>query len=349
MSNYARQIAARRGLQVVDVACSGATTEDILTRSQAGFAPQIEAVTADTRLVTITIGGNDVGYVANLMGYSCRDAGGTCAVRSDAQVAQDFAALPAAMHRVLDETRRRAPQATVVLVGYLPVVPEGRAGCGELVPLKAEDAARLRGVADRMAVVFEQAAKETGTLFVRSQDVARGHDACAADPWIAGYKATQGATWPVGVPFHPNQAGMDRLADAVEAVLPGRVRPDGPVFIPAAKGAPFSAAVQVGEVLYLSGQIGVDARGVLPEGMPAQARQAMENIRSVLEGQGMSMDSVFKCTVMLADMRQWADFNTVYVTYFRPDRLPTRSALGASGLAMGAQVEVECWAHRPQS
>jgi reactive intermediate/imine deaminase len=117
----------------------------------------------------------------------------------------------------------------------------------------------------------------------------------------------------------------------------------------AAKAAklPFSQAVRIGDVLYLSGQIG-NVPGKLelvPGGMEAEARQTMENISAVLKENGLSFDNVFKCTVMLADMSKWADFNKVYLTYFKPDRLPARSAFGASGLAIGAQVELECMAY----
>lgn len=118
---------------------------------------------------------------------------------------------------------------------------------------------------------------------------------------------------------------------------------------PAAKAAqlPFSQAVRVGDVLYLSGALG-NKPGTLelvPGGMQAEARQTMENIGAVLRENGLSFRDVFKCTVMLADMSKWADFNKVYVSYFEPDRLPARSAFGANGLALGAQVEVECWAY----
>ncbi len=111
---------------------------------------------------------------------------------------------------------------------------------------------------------------------------------------------------------------------------------------------PFSPAVRVGDVLYLSGQIGFDASDRLPEGIEAQGRQAMENIAAVLKTQGASMRDVFKCTVMMADMRQWADFNTVYTAFFEPDRLPARSAFGSSGLVGGALLEIECWAYAPR-
>ena len=108
------------------------------------------------------------------------------------------------------------------------------------------------------------------------------------------------------------------------------------------KGLPFSAAVRAGGVLYLSGQIGIDASGKLvPGGISAETRQAMANIRATLEQCGSSLDNVIKATVMLADMNEWSEMNKVYVTYFSK-HLPARSALGANGLALGARVEIEC-------
>jgi 2-iminobutanoate/2-iminopropanoate deaminase len=108
---------------------------------------------------------------------------------------------------------------------------------------------------------------------------------------------------------------------------------------------PFSPAVQVGNVIFLSGQIGTDASasgGVVPGGIEAETRQTMENIKQVLTAIGRTMDDVVKCTVMMQDMREWDRMNTVYRTYFREGRLPARSALGANGLALGARVEIEC-------
>lgn len=108
---------------------------------------------------------------------------------------------------------------------------------------------------------------------------------------------------------------------------------------------PFSSAVRVGDLLILSGQLGNTPDGKLPEGMEAQARQAMENIGAILKGQGLAFGDVAKCTVMLDDMKDWPAFNKVYVTYFPDGKFPARSAFGADGLALGALVEVECWAH----
>ncbi len=115
-------------------------------------------------------------------------------------------------------------------------------------------------------------------------------------------------------------------------------------------GFPFAEAVQAGDMLYLSGQIGnvPGSRTVVPGGIEAEAKQTMDNIGSVLKRRGLGFDSLVKCTVMLADMKDWPAFNTVYAAYFKPGRFPARSALGANGLALGSRVEVECWAHNPR-
>ena len=105
---------------------------------------------------------------------------------------------------------------------------------------------------------------------------------------------------------------------------------------------PFSEAVRVGPMLYLSGALGIDDSGALvPGGIEAETQQALVNIRSVLERHGSSMDRVIKCTAMLADMHEWAAMNRVYVGHFSTN-LPARSAFGASGLALGGRVEIEC-------
>jgi 2-iminobutanoate/2-iminopropanoate deaminase len=112
-------------------------------------------------------------------------------------------------------------------------------------------------------------------------------------------------------------------------------------------GLPFSAAVKVGDVLYLSGQLGntPGTMTLVEGGMEAETRRTMENIELVLKANGLGFGDVFKCTVMIADMTKWADFNKVYLSYFKPGHLPTRSAFGANGLALGAEVELECWAY----
>jgi 2-iminobutanoate/2-iminopropanoate deaminase len=120
--------------------------------------------------------------------------------------------------------------------------------------------------------------------------------------------------------------------------FPAPARPDG-------SAQPFSSAVRIGDVLYLSGQIGVGPDGKLPDGIAAQSKQALDNIGVVLKRAGLSYDDVYHCTAFLSDMQNWPTFNTIYVPYFPAGKLPARSALGANGLALGALIELECQAY----
>lgn len=114
---------------------------------------------------------------------------------------------------------------------------------------------------------------------------------------------------------------------------------------PALQTLPFSEAVRTDGLLILSGQIPnlPGTMEIAPGGIEAQSHQVMKNIRAILERHGSSLEKVVKCTVMIDNMSDWPAFNEVYVQYF-PGPKPARSAFGADGLAMGALVEVECWA-----
>ena len=105
---------------------------------------------------------------------------------------------------------------------------------------------------------------------------------------------------------------------------------------------PFSPAVKTNGFIFLSGQVGTDSTGrLVTGGIQAETRQTMNNIRDVLARSGSSMDKVVKCTVFILDMAEWPAMNEVYITYFKGPP-PARSAAGASGLALGARVEIEC-------
>jgi reactive intermediate/imine deaminase len=123
-------------------------------------------------------------------------------------------------------------------------------------------------------------------------------------------------------------------APAIEYLNSGKVLPST---------LPFSEAVRVGNLVYLSGQLGIvpGSMKLVPGGIKEEARQTLENIRTALEAHGYKMSDLIKCTVMLADMADWATFNDVYKTFFS-GHFPARSAFGANGLALGARVEVEC-------
>jgi reactive intermediate/imine deaminase len=116
-------------------------------------------------------------------------------------------------------------------------------------------------------------------------------------------------------------------------------------FMPSPRpNAVFSPAVRVGNMLYLSGQIGTDsANRLVAGGIQAEGRQALNNVKATLERYGSSLDRVVKCTVFLADIKDYDAFNEIYSSYFRA-RKPARSAMAASGLALNARVEIECLA-----
>lgn len=135
----------------------------------------------------------------------------------------------------------------------------------------------------------------------------------------------------------------DRAATTTQAAAPETAYLTTPET--EAMGFPFSEAVRVGHMLYLSGQVGdIPGEAELVEGgIQAETRQTMENIKAILERWGSSLDRVVKCTVMIDDMSEWPAMNEVYATFF-PEHKPARSAIGADGLALGAAVEIECWA-----
>ena len=127
----------------------------------------------------------------------------------------------------------------------------------------------------------------------------------------------------------------------------GGSRTATPAFYPSPdsslRSLPFSEAVRVGDLLFLSGQIGVapGSLTLVPGGLEPEATQALANIKATLERHGSSLDRVVKCTVFLADIRDWPAFNTIYRQTFHVP-YPARSAFAASGLALGARVEVDC-------
>lgn len=115
---------------------------------------------------------------------------------------------------------------------------------------------------------------------------------------------------------------------------------------PPGMNLPFSEAVRVGDMLYLSGELGLDGSGkLIAGGIAAEAKQVMDNIGANLARHGSSYDHVVQCTVALADIKDWPAFNEVYRGYFT-QHFPARMAYATGGLALGARVEVQCNAVR---
>ena len=119
----------------------------------------------------------------------------------------------------------------------------------------------------------------------------------------------------------------------------GRVVPE--FVVPNRGPNPFSPAVRVGNLLFLAGQLGTDSTGLVKGGIGAETTAAMRNISNVLKQAGSSMDRVAKCTVMMSDMSKWAEMNEAYSAFF-PGPKPARSSFGATALALGGHVEIEC-------
>lgn len=121
-------------------------------------------------------------------------------------------------------------------------------------------------------------------------------------------------------------------------------------YFPASEaGAAYSAAVRVGDVIYLPGQVGIRADGSIPESVQEQTRVALENMSTQLQSMGSSMDNVFNCSAMLDDISTWSEFNAVYASFFKPGRLPTRATFGVEGLAAKElKVELVCQAYGPR-
>ncbi|HEY0913602.1 MAG TPA: SGNH/GDSL hydrolase family protein [Solimonas sp.] len=224
--NYAHQLARLRGLSLVDVSCGGATTRHILEGGQLMQPAQIEAVTAETELVTITIGGNDIAYLGNMMALACNDQTpwyirsiGGCHVRSPEETEQKLQPLLERLVAIITEVRRRAPHAQVVLVNYQTLLPES--GSCERLGLSDEAAAQMRVMANQLAEVTYAAAEGHGALLLDAQRLTLGHDVCAPQPWANGLHPEKGL---LGAPLHPTLEGMTAIAQGLNALLGERPR-----------------------------------------------------------------------------------------------------------------------------
>jgi 2-iminobutanoate/2-iminopropanoate deaminase len=138
---------------------------------------------------------------------------------------------------------------------------------------------------------------------------------------------------------------MRRLIAVAAVVLaPAVARAQAPQFINtnSQSTAPFSPAVRIGNMLYLAGQLGTDHGKVVAGGIGPETKQALTNIKTVLEANGSDMEHVVKCTVFMADMKEWPAMNEVYRTMFTAGKFPARSAFGTTGLALEGRTEIEC-------
>lgn len=218
-ANYATLLASRLGLELTDTACGGATTAHVLGPWNE-LPPQIDAVTPQTRLVTITIGGNDLGYVRNLVAASCDPAKGislgsrtlACPAIKEPTEA-DYARTEDGLRQIARTVKQRAPGARVIFVQYVRLVPD--AACSGL-KLSPVDAAITRTIGQRLAKLTMRAASAEGAEVLAADQLSVGHTPCAKQPWSAGPQPTGPAA---NAPWHPNMAGHAALAEALARQL----------------------------------------------------------------------------------------------------------------------------------
>jgi lysophospholipase L1-like esterase len=218
--NYARQLARSLSLSLVDVSCSGATTAHVLGPWKE-LPAQIDALSAETRLVTVTIGGNDVSLVRNLIAFGCQLPIVPSAAPKDPRCPTiniptdaDWQAMEAGLDAIALAVKQRAPNARLAFVQYVPLLPESK-GCAA-IPFSLKDMDAARQIADRLATVTLTAAKRSGSLVINARADGRLHDPCSNEPWATGFPKQNDAEF---VPFHPNLAGMSAIANTLHQEL----------------------------------------------------------------------------------------------------------------------------------
>jgi lysophospholipase L1-like esterase len=223
-ANYPHVIASRTGARLTDVTCGAAQTKDFTEAQYPGVAPQADAVTPDTDLVTLTIGGNDNGTFINAItacgtagvlsggkGSPCKDRYGTSF--DDAIDAKTYPALKAALRSV----RGKAPDARVAVLGYPWITPAtADPSCFAALPIASGDVPYLRALQAHLNTVVQRAAEETGATYVDFAQASEGHDACKPvgtrwiEPLLFGHSV---------VPVHPNALGEQRMAERTMSTL----------------------------------------------------------------------------------------------------------------------------------
>jgi len=224
--NYPSLTARALGLQLVDVSCGGATTDDFDRSQASGIPAQLSALQRTTALVTVGIGGNDLGFSTiatncasytpwgpTRVGWSCQDhydAGGVD------QVAGAVLAVGAKVTRVLAEVHQRAPEAHVFVVGYPDIVPPTGSGCWPSLPFRAGDLDFLRGVEAELDSTLAAAAAGAGDRFVDMATPSATHSACTApdNRWVEPVLHPSGS-----YPLHPGAAGMAGMAGVLEGAM----------------------------------------------------------------------------------------------------------------------------------
>jgi lysophospholipase L1-like esterase len=220
--NFAHLAAAQLGRSLTDVSCSGATTDDMTAAQNVTPGPnppQFNALNASVQTVSLQIGGNDIGFTsiiencasANPFGHPCQDQYNSGGVD---QLAARINATAPKVATVIQGIHARSPSARVLVVAYMPILPETGSGCWPQVPLAWADVPYLRATEKRLNTMLATTAAANGARYVDAYTAAIGKDACKSsgtrwvEPLIPGNTAA---------PFHPNARGMAGITPAVVA------------------------------------------------------------------------------------------------------------------------------------
>lgn len=226
--NYPSLVAAELGVtELIDVSCSGAQTRHLHepqnTFRSTRVAPQLDALTDDTDLVTLSIGGNDFDLFGNLLQTCTRmrgrdPQGSPCAdwlVTDGVDLETELRRIGDRVTEALHDVRERSPEAKLVLVGYPRIVPEDGTTCPRIMPLADGDYRLAERVARSLDRELREAANQSGVDYIDMYAASEGHDVCAEEPWVNGRVTDQSAA----LMYHPFAAEQRAAADLVLAGL----------------------------------------------------------------------------------------------------------------------------------
>lgn len=218
-ANYAHLLAKRRGLQLLDMTYSGAVSADLLSAGARGRA-QVDAVTRATGLVTVTAGGNDIGYLPTLTFASLpfrlrrlpRLAEQIRAAMDPDTMEGRIGLLKEQLRKVVSTVRDRSPGAEIVFVDYLTILPTD----GDRAdPLSDQVAGWGRTAAARLSETYAAVAAREDCLFLPVGARSREHHAWSAEPWTRRFHLSLRG----GAPYHPNAAGMESVSRMLDELL----------------------------------------------------------------------------------------------------------------------------------
>lgn len=210
--DYAQLIAARYQLKLDDVSCGAAVIPNVVDTKQGDNPPQIDAVTAATKLITISVGGNDIDF--NATALACGNPASQCTAPPDLDA--KLAALPGQLQSMVDKLRAKAPSARIVFVSYPREMPV--TNCPAM-SLDDNELALLRSMGDKLEATFVKVFAKSDVVFVDPYVVPGDHTACAPESarWTNGYVVPTGA----GFSYHPTALGHQEMASLIEKALSG--------------------------------------------------------------------------------------------------------------------------------